>query len=78
MAKTINAPTLSEVNSHLLEKLNAMVQNASTPEEILTLTESIAKLNTSMRNNNQFEKPENEDTRSEKERAATLAEVITG
>lgn len=43
-------PTLEEVNAHLLERLDAVIQDA-TPEELLKVAETVAKLNASSRNN---------------------------
>lgn len=44
------APTLEEVNAHLLERLDEVIQDA-TPEELLKVAETVAKLNASSRNN---------------------------
>lgn len=44
------APTLEEVNTHLLERLDELVQDAS-PEDLLKIAETVAKLNASSRNN---------------------------
>ena len=46
---TINPVTLEEVNNHLLERLDALIDNAE-GEALLKVTEAIAKLNTSRRN----------------------------
>lgn len=44
------APTLEEVNAHLLERLDEVIQDAD-PEALLKVAETIAKLNASSRNN---------------------------
>lgn len=75
--KTINSVTLDELNDNLIARLNELVNNAST-EDILPLTEAIAKLNASRRNSDQFSKPQSEEEKSEKERNAVLGEVIGG
>ena len=75
--KTINQVTLDELNDNLIARLNELVNNAQA-EEILPLTEAIAKLNTSRRNSDQFTKPQSEDEKSEKERNAVLGEIIGG
>jgi len=75
--KTINAVTLDELNDNLIAKLNELVESAQA-EEILAITEAIAKLNASRRNSDQFARPQSEEERLEAERAAVLGEVING
>lgn len=43
-------PTLEEVNAHLLERLDEIIQDAE-PADLLKVAETIAKLNASSRNN---------------------------
>lgn len=43
-------PTLEEVNAHLLERLDELIQDAD-PEAILSIANALAKLNASSRNN---------------------------
>lgn len=43
-------PTLEEVNAHLLERLDEVIQDAD-PEALLKVAETVAKLNASSRNN---------------------------
>ena len=76
--KTINALTLEEVNNNLLERLNTLIDEADTAEEMLKLTEAIAKLNASFRNNDQFMRPETADERAERESREALAKAING
>lgn len=76
--QTINSVTLEEVNQNLLERLNALIDEADTAEEMLKLTESIAKLNASFRNNDQFMRPETADERAERESREALAKAING
>lgn len=77
MAKTINAPTLDEVNSALLERLYEMIKTAD-PEYILDITEAVAKLNSSWKGNNQFAVPETAEEKSEREKSAILGELLKG
>lgn len=44
------APSLEEVNSHLLERLDELIQDADA-SEILDIANAVAKLNASSRNN---------------------------
>lgn len=69
--------TLDELNDNLIARLNELVDNAEA-EDILPLTEAIAKLNASRRNSDQFARPQTEEERIEAERAAVLGEVIGG
>lgn len=43
-------PTLEEVNVHLLERLDKVIQDAY-PDDLLKIAETVAKLNASSRNN---------------------------
>lgn len=43
-------PSLEEVNAHLLERLDELIQDAD-PEAILNIANALAKLNASSRNN---------------------------
>lgn len=75
--KTLNAVTLDELNDNLIARLNELVSSAEA-EDILSLTEAIAKLNASRRNSDQFARPQTEEERIEAEQAAVLGEVIGG
>lgn len=75
--KTINPVTLDDLNDNLIVRLNELVNNAQA-EEILPLTEAIAKLNASRRNSDQFVKPLSDEERLKAEQAAVLGEVIGG
>lgn len=72
---TINPVTLEEVNNHLLERLDALIDNAE-GEALLKVTEAIAKLNTSRRNSDQFIKPDTEESRAEREAIDALTAVM--
>ena len=69
--------TLDELNDNLIARLNELVDNAQA-EDILPLTEAIAKLNASRRNSDQFARPQTEEERIKAEQAAVLGEVIGG
>ena len=75
---TINPVTLEEVNNHLLERLNELIDDEETPEGFLKITEAVAKLNASYRNNGQFTIPESADERAERESREALAKAING
>jgi len=65
--------TVADLNEKLLEKLYLLIEQANSAEEILPLTEAVAKYNTSVRNNAVLER---EDTPSEID--TTLGEIIGG
>lgn len=73
--KTIDAVTLDDLNDNLIARLNELVDVADA-EDILAITEAVAKLNASRRNSDQFVKPQTEEEKLEAERAAVLGEVI--
>lgn len=71
--------TLTTVNEVLLKKLHNLINDASSAEEILSLTEAVAKLNTSSRNNNQLQAPMSEEEKIEqaqREQFGVLAEGV--
>lgn len=72
---TINPVTLEEVNNHLLERLDALIDSAE-GEALLKVTEAIAKLNTSRRNSDQFVKPDTDEARAEREAIDALTAVM--
>lgn len=67
-AKPANA-TIEDVNTNLLNKLNKLIEavDDKDPEMIRALTESVAKLNTSLKGNNIFTPKETEEERKERE-----------
>lgn len=75
--KVVNGVTLDELNDNLIARLNELVENASS-EDILSITEAVAKLNASRRNSDQFVKPQTEEEKLKAEQAAVLGEVIGG
>ena len=77
MGKLVNSVTLEEVNENLLKRLNELIENASA-DEILDITDSVAKLNTSRRNSDQFSRPETPEERTEREQKEIFGEVLSG
>ena len=66
------------MNQNLLIRLNELVGKASEPEDILQLTEAVAKLNASYRNNGQFSEPESDEARADREAREALANAMNG
>lgn len=77
MAKTVNAVSLEEVNEVLLQRLLELIQNANA-EEILAITDSVAKLNASRRNSDQFARPETAEEKLNREQQELFGEVLKG
>ena len=61
--------TIEEVNTNLLNKLNELIDsvNSKDPEMVRAITESVAKLNASLKGNNIFTPKETEEQRKERE-----------
>lgn len=62
-------PTIEEVNRHLLSKLDELIESISgkDPEMVRAITESVAKLNSSLKGNNIFTPQETPEERKERE-----------
>ncbi len=77
MGRTVNAVTLEEVNENLLKRLNELIKSASA-DEILDITDSVAKLNASRKNSDQFARPETLEERTEREQREMFGTVLKG
>lgn len=73
--RTLNAITLEEVNEHLLERLDALI-NEATAESLLDIAEAVAKLNASRRNSDQFTKPDSPEAKAEREAVEALTDIM--
>lgn len=70
-------PTLEEVNAHLLERLDEVIQDAN-PEELLKVAETIAKLNASSRNNDLVAARIDEAERQQKQEQEMFGHLAEG
>lgn len=77
MGKTVNPVTLEEVNENLLKRLNELIESASA-DEILDITDSVAKLNASRKNSDQFSRPETIEEKTEREQREMFGSVLNG
>lgn len=77
MGKLVNPITLEEVNENLLKRLNELIESASA-DEILDITDSVAKLNASRKNSDQFARPETPEERMEREQREMFGSVLNG
>lgn len=79
-AKVKGHSTIEDVNIHLLDKLDDLIKemDGKDSEMIRAVTESVAKLNASLKGNNIFTPQETEEERREKEATEALAEAMKG
>lgn len=79
-AKVREHATIEDVNIHLLDKLDELIDdiNPKDADMVRALTESVAKLNASLKGNNIFTPQETEAERKEREAAEALADAMRG
>lgn len=72
--------TIEDVNIHLLDKLDELIDdiNPKDADMVRALTESVAKLNASLKGNNIFTPQETEAERKEREATEALADAMRG
>lgn len=72
-------PTIEQVNTHLLDKLDELIQAVdakSDPDMVKVLTESVAKLNASLKGNDIFAPRETEEEKLERQARETIIGVM--
>lgn len=62
-----DAPTLETVNQNLLKKLNEVILDVEDATSLLSLTEAVAKLNSSSKNNDMLGQPKSEKDKTQEE-----------
>lgn len=79
-AKVREHATIEDVNIHLLDKLDELIDdiNPKDADMVRALTESVAKLNASLKGNNIFTPQETEAERKEREATEALADAMRG
>lgn len=70
-------PTIEEVDDHLLQRFDELVQNAN-PEEMAHLLESWAKYVSARKNNDSLGKAETPEEKQQREVAEVLEAEING
>lgn len=72
--------SIEDVNIHLLDKLDDLIKeiDGKDSEMIRAVTESVAKLNASLKGNNIFTPQETEEERKERERKEVLQDILKG
>lgn len=79
-AKIKKHASIEDVNVHLLDKLDELIDdiNPKDADMIRAITESVAKLNASLKGNNIFTPQETEAEKKEREAAEALADAMMG
>ena len=73
--------TIEDVNVKLLDKLEELIKDIDVktePEMVKVITESVAKLNTSLRGNNIFAPQESAEERKEREAKEAILSAYDG
>lgn len=77
----IKDPNIETVNKHLLAKLDDLIESIdakTNPELVKVVTESVAKLNSSLKGNDIFTPQETEAARKEREAKEVLTQAMGG
>ncbi len=77
----VKNPSIEDVNRHLLNKLDELIESTdakTNPELVKVITESVAKLNASLKGNNIFKTQETEEERLEREANEVLVDALKG
>ena len=69
--------SLDKLNAKLRNRLNDLLDDAG-PEDILQITEAIAKLNSSYKGNSQFGDPLSDEEKQEQEQREILGNILNG
>ena len=69
--------SLDKLNAKLRNRLNDLLDDAG-PEDILQITEAIAKLNSSYKGNSQFGDPLSDEEKQEQEQREILGNILSG
>lgn len=79
-AKIKKHSTIEDVNTHLLDKLDELIDTVDSKDSdmVRAITESVAKLNASLKGNNIFTPQETEEERLEREQKEVLGEIMQG
>ena len=76
--KTKRHSSIEDVNVHLLDKLDELIDavDGKDSDMVRAITESVAKLNASLKGNNIFTPQETEEERIEREQKEVLGEIM--
>lgn len=78
--KATKHSTIEDVNVHLLDKLDELIDavDGKDSDMVRAITESVAKLNASLKGNNIFAPQETEEERRERESKEVLGDILKG
>ena len=78
--KTKKHSSIEDVNVHLLDKLDELIDavDGKDSDMVRAITESVAKLNASLKGNNIFTPQETEEERIAREQKEVLGEIMQG
>lgn len=71
-------PTLQSVNQKLLKEIDRQLDNYESVETLSTISDSVAKLNSSYKNNDFFPRPETEEEKAKREMREALKGALSG
>lgn len=77
----IQETSIEDVNRHLLNKLDDLIESVdakTNPELVKVITESVAKLNTSLKGNDIFTPQESAEEKKEREAREAIAKAMKG
>lgn len=77
----VNNPSIEDVNKHLLKKLDELIESTDAktdPELVKVITESVAKLNASLKGNDIFAPQETAEERKARESREAIAKAMKG
>lgn len=79
-AKVRKHASIEDVNVHLLDKLDELIDdiNPKDADMVRAITESVAKLNASLKGNNIFKPQETDEERLEREANSALRDALSG
>ena len=72
--------SIEDVNNHLLDKLDELIDsvNGKDPEMVRAITESVAKLNTSLKGNNIFTPRETDEETKQRQAQEAILGAMKG
>lgn len=76
--EVVQVPTIQSVNDKLLKEIDKQLDSYETLESLSIISDSVAKLNSSYKNNDIFPKPETKEERAKRELQDALKGAMNG
>lgn len=76
--EVVQVPTIQSVNDKLLKEIDKQLDSYETLESLSIISDSVAKLNSSYKNNDIFPKPETKEEREKRELQNALKGAMNG